>query len=146
MWGLARVISLEHPGHFGAVIDLDPGASAKESALGIWREIETRSGEDAVAYRDGRRLLPRVVRTAEPPSDPVTLHTDGSYLITGGLGGLGLEVADWMAHRGAGHIVLLSRRDFPDRSQWEQLSFENADYEHCSGKSLMQKSSGHESP
>jgi acyl transferase domain-containing protein/acyl carrier protein len=128
VWGLARVVSLEYPGHFGAVVDLDPGASPKESATSIWHEIETGTGEDAVAYRDGRRLLPRVVRTVEPPSDPLTLRMDGSYLITGGLGGLGLEVANWMAQGGAGHIVLLSRRGFPDRSQWEQLSFENTDY------------------
>ena len=129
VWGLARVISLEHPGHFGAVVDLDPGASSKESAAAIWREIETPAGEEAVAYRNGRRLLPRLVRTVEPPSEPLTLRADGSYLITGGLGGLGLEVADWMAQRGAGHIVLLSRRNFPDRSRWERLSFENTDYD-----------------
>ena len=128
VWGLARVISLEHPGHFGAVVDLDPRASSKESAAAIWREIESRAGEEAVAYRNGRRLLPRLVRTIEPPSDPLTLRVDGSYLITGGLGGLGLEVANWMAQRGAGHIVLLSRRNFPDRSRWERLNVENTDY------------------
>ncbi len=34
---------------------------------------------------------------------------DGSYLVTGGLGGLGLSVAGWLAEQGAGHLVLLGR-------------------------------------
>ena len=129
VWGLARVISLEHPGRFGAIIDLDFHSSPRESAAAIWHEIEHFAEEDAVAYRGSRRLLPRVVRAAEPQSDPLILRGDGSYLITGGLGGLGLQIADWMAARGAGHIVLLSRRDFPERSLWEQLTFENTYYE-----------------
>ena len=67
VWGLARVISLEHPGRFGAVIDLDSATSSQESATAIWREIESASGEDAMAFRNARRLLPRVVRTTQPP-------------------------------------------------------------------------------
>jgi NADPH:quinone reductase-like Zn-dependent oxidoreductase/NAD(P)-dependent dehydrogenase (short-subunit alcohol dehydrogenase family)/acyl carrier protein len=42
--------------------------------------------------------------------DPVfTPRADGSYLITGGLGGLGLSVAGHLAERGAGHVVLVGR-------------------------------------
>ena len=129
VWGLARQISLEQPGHFGAVVDLDLKTSPQESAEAIWREIENAAGESGVAYRESRRLLPRLVRAADPQSDPLVLRGDGSYLITGGLGGLGLQIADWMAGRGAGHIVLLSRRDFPERSSWGQLTFENTHYE-----------------
>jgi acyl transferase domain-containing protein/acyl carrier protein len=129
VWGLARQISLEHPGRFGAVIDLDFRSSPGESAATIWHEIEHLAEEDAVAYRGGRRLVPRVVRATEPQSDPLILRRDASYLITGGLGGLGLQIADWMARRGADHIILLSRRDFPERSHWEQLTFESTYYE-----------------
>ena len=129
VWGLARQISLEHPGRFGAIIDLDFKTSPRESAAAFWREIENAAAEDAVAFRAGRRLVPRVVRDREPQSDPLILRGDASYLITGGLGGLGLEIADWMAARGAGHIILLSRRDFPDRSLWGQFTFENTYHE-----------------
>jgi len=38
------------------------------------------------------------------------IHADGTYVLTGGLGGLGLEVAQWLAHRGARHLVLIGRR------------------------------------
>jgi myxalamid-type polyketide synthase MxaB len=39
----------------------------------------------------------------------LSLRSDGTYLITGGLGGLGLLVAQWLVERGAKHLVLLSR-------------------------------------
>jgi len=39
----------------------------------------------------------------------VVLSTDGSYLVTGGLGGLGLQVAHWLVDRGAKNLVLMGR-------------------------------------
>ena len=45
-----------------------------------------------------------------PPLAPdLQLRGDGTYLVTGGLGGLGLATAEWLAQRGAGHLVLLGR-------------------------------------
>ena len=46
-------------------------------------------------------------------SPAIPIRTGGTYLITGGLGGLGLRTARWLADRGAGHVVLTSRRE-PD--------------------------------
>ena len=40
----------------------------------------------------------------------LAIRQDGTYLITGGLGGLGLAVAEWLAERGARHLLLLGRR------------------------------------
>src|SRR6185312_15147096 len=42
---------------------------------------------------------------------PVSIDPDASYLIVGGLGGLGLLVADWLADRGARHVALMGRRE-----------------------------------
>ncbi|WP_158624963.1 type I polyketide synthase [Corallococcus terminator] len=44
-----------------------------------------------------------------PADSGVTFRRDGSYLITGGLGGLGLKLAAWLADQGAGHLVLVGR-------------------------------------
>jgi acyl carrier protein len=49
------------------------------------------------------------VQIRVPAESGVTIRADGSYLVTGGLGGLGLSVARWLAERGAGHLVLVSR-------------------------------------
>jgi epothilone polyketide synthase D len=44
-----------------------------------------------------------------PADSRFTVRQDGSYLLTGGLGGLGLRLAEWLAQRGAGHLVLVGR-------------------------------------
>ncbi|MEV0281740.1 type I polyketide synthase [Streptomyces sp. NPDC050610] len=46
-----------------------------------------------------------------PPEEIPLARPDGSYIITGGLGGLGLLITAHLAERGAGHIVLNSRRE-----------------------------------
>ena len=67
-------------------------------------------------YRGGLRRTARLVRLpanrrpAGASGDPVRIRTDRSYLVTGGLGGIGLRVAGWLADRGAGGIVLNGRR------------------------------------
>ncbi len=59
---------------------------------------------------------------SEPASDRSSIHSDvqfredATYVITGGLGGLGLLTAQWMARRGARHIALISRST-PDAAQ-----------------------------
>ncbi len=44
------------------------------------------------------------------PYVPAAIRGDGSYVVTGGLGGLGPEIADWLARRGAGGVILVARR------------------------------------
>ena len=38
------------------------------------------------------------------------IRADGTYLITGGLGGLGVSIARWMVRQGARHLVLMGRK------------------------------------
>ncbi|MFF2412319.1 SDR family NAD(P)-dependent oxidoreductase [Streptomyces sp. NPDC058092] len=47
--------------------------------------------------------------TAVLPEGPPVVHTDGAYIVTGGLRGLGLATAHWLAGQGASHIVLNGR-------------------------------------
>ena len=58
-------------------------------------------------------------QVAVEASRQTTFRSDASYLITGGLGGFGLQLARWLAARGAGHLVLLGRRgmDTPGAAQ-----------------------------
>jgi NAD(P)-dependent dehydrogenase (short-subunit alcohol dehydrogenase family)/acyl carrier protein len=64
--------------------------------------------------------LRHTAETATPEEIPARFSADASYLITGGLGGLGLYLAEWMIDCGARHLVLMSRRT-PDREIEEQL-------------------------
>ena len=55
-----------------------------------------------------------------PPTPHHSITPSPTYLITGGLGGLGLLVADWLAEQGACHLVLLGRRSLTDASSETQ--------------------------
>ena len=60
--------------------------------------------------------------SAAPSPGNLQLLPEASYLITGGLGGLGLKLAQWMSEHGAGHLILTSRRGMPNRDQWSELA------------------------
>src|SRR4029079_7245426 len=69
--------------------------------------------ETQVALRQGQRYVARLARFNMPPSpnpaSALTCHGAATYLITGGLGGLGLLVARWFIEKGAKHLVLVGR-------------------------------------
>jgi myxalamid-type polyketide synthase MxaB len=67
---------------------------------------------DAFRYMAQARHVGKVVVTGLPPSrrgSPFAIRNDSAYLITGGLGGLGLAVAGWLVEQGARHLVLVGR-------------------------------------
>ena len=49
--------------------------------------------------------------------EPLRLDTDGTYVLSGGLGGLGQEIARFMAAHGAKHILILARRTIDDEGR-----------------------------
>ncbi|MGA2604831.1 MAG: beta-ketoacyl synthase N-terminal-like domain-containing protein [Verrucomicrobiia bacterium] len=124
LWGLGRVIAQEHPTIWGGLVDLEPGASLSDAAAHqLWEEISNTEGEDQLAFREGRRYVGRLVRQrpSATPARPLRWRSDGSYLISGGLGDLGLLVARWMVEQGARRLILLGRTKLPPRSTWSSV-------------------------
>jgi acyl transferase domain-containing protein/acyl carrier protein len=110
LWGLSRVIANEQPELRAVRVDLDPEASADDCAGALWYELQSGSAEDEILFRDGARLVSRLTRrAAQPGPKPTKFRGDGTYLVTGGLGGLGLLTARWMTQRGARTLVLVGR-------------------------------------
>jgi 6-methylsalicylic acid synthase len=74
--------------------------------------------------------LPRELRYGPDEAAARTLlpKPEGTYLITGGLGALGLEVARWLAEKGACRFLLLSRRGLPPRREWATMEKEDTLY------------------
>ena len=122
MWGLGRVIGhQEFPGMWGGMVDLDLSSPETQAAL-LFEELQHPTGEDQIAFRAGERYVVRLMPSTHlTPPLPPSFHLDGSYLITGGLGTLGLLVARWMATQGARRIILMGRTQLPSRSTWHQL-------------------------
>ncbi|HYO72994.1 MAG TPA: SDR family NAD(P)-dependent oxidoreductase [Archangium sp.] len=115
LWGLGRSVALESPGRWGGLIDLGPEDGARQ----LWEELRTARDEDQVVLRGGQRYVARLVEREAPESKPVPVQAEATYLIAGGQGALGLEVARWLVRRGARHLVLTARRAMPERSQWD---------------------------
>ena len=111
LWGLGRVVAIEHQELHCTRIDLDPQADLAQDVDALWCELDPDGGEDQRALRGGTRYVPRLTRFAAAlhPSAPVEVRGDASYIIGGGLGALGLEVAQWLAAEGARHLVLAGR-------------------------------------
>lgn len=120
IWGLGRTFALEHPLSWGGLIDLDPRESVSDGAGALVAAMRASDGEDQVAWRRGRRVAARIVRASPPVPATLALDPDASYLITGGLGGLGLAVAKRLVDRGARHLVLLGRTRVPPREHWKE--------------------------
>ncbi len=114
---MAASIALEQPQVWGGLVDLD-GGDAHTAAQQLLAEVDAGidAGEDQVAWRNGVRYVARLERGSVPAPRQVTLVDDAAYLVTGGLGGLGLEVARWLVDHGARHLVLIGRRGLPPRA------------------------------
>ncbi len=109
IWGLARVIEREHPELRCSTIDVSPNAGP-EAINVISALLRADTDEDQLAVRGDRHYAARyTMREAAPECDP-PFSPEATYLITGGLGALGLEIADWMSRLGARHLALTSRR------------------------------------
>ncbi len=110
LWGLGKSLALEHPELHCRCLDVDDPAGQLEAITG---ELLTQDREDHIALRGRQHHVARLVRSQMATSDPVSLHPNRTYLITGGLGGIGLAVAQWLADQGVRHIALNGRRE-PD--------------------------------
>ncbi|GAB2589448.1 hypothetical protein GCM10027168_22970 [Streptomyces capparidis] len=130
VWGLGRVIALEHPERWGGAVDLDPacGDPAHEAAR-LADALLTTGDEDQQALRGERRLVCRLVPhrpdRRELRAAP-RVREDGTYLITGAFGGIGTALARWLARHGAGRLVLLGRTALPDHATWDSPDLPDA--------------------
>ena len=114
LWGMGKVISLEHPELWGGLVDLDDRLSDSRFDMLI-DEIEGRANHDQIAFRNGgKRYEARLKNIKHPPAETkISVDADSSYLITGAFGSLGLLLAQWLVNEGARHLILLGRSD-PD--------------------------------
>ncbi|MFD8385635.1 SDR family NAD(P)-dependent oxidoreductase [Streptomyces sp. NPDC059679] len=119
-------INREMSGVSCRIVDIHPSPALPEhvSADQLLAEIHTRTDETQVAWRGCKRWtwahekLPSTVR----PDKPAVLTERGVYLITGGLGGIGLIVAHYLARVVGARLVLVGRSPFPERSAWEDIA------------------------
>ncbi|MCB1852751.1 MAG: SDR family NAD(P)-dependent oxidoreductase, partial [Gammaproteobacteria bacterium] len=137
--GPLRVIPAEFPNVICRSIDFKLAANTDNGGDKIvdWllAELSASHSEPMVAYRNGCRWTPSHVQVRiEEASDSSPLLTEnGVYLITGGLGGVGLALADFLAGIGSARLALLTRRELPPREQWDEWLAGHQDGDRVSG-------------
>jgi NAD(P)-dependent dehydrogenase (short-subunit alcohol dehydrogenase family)/acyl carrier protein len=136
LWGLGRSIALEHPELWGGLIDLSAECRDDIGAAHVLDQVCAAQGEEEAAFRHGDRYVPRLAHASTVRGGAPMLHRNGAYLLTGGMGVLGLKLARWLAQGGAGHVILLGRTPFPERSAWSALPSGSA--EHATATALQE--------
>jgi phthiocerol/phenolphthiocerol synthesis type-I polyketide synthase D len=117
--GLIRVLAYEHPDLRTTLVDLH---ASDDAVAALTAEIESPRNDDLIAWRGKARYVERLARATlgARERDPV-VRSDGSYIVTGGLGGVGMVVARWLVDSGAARVVLNGRSD-PSESQRTNLA------------------------
>ncbi|MGW6412653.1 type I polyketide synthase [Streptomyces vinaceus] len=119
LWGAGRVIANEHPELWGATIDAETADTGQDIAPALLRILHTAPSEDLLSLTGSEIQAPRLTPAEPAPGrTPLTCRPQGTYLITGGLGSLGLEAARWLTAHGARRLVLAGRTPLRPREQW----------------------------
>ncbi|MHC5725053.1 MAG: type I polyketide synthase, partial [Nostoc sp.] len=124
--GPIKVISQEYSNISCRSIDVilpSPGSRQEEKLVEkLLTELTVSNSDKVIAYRGLNRWVQSFepVRFDEVKVETPRLREGGVYLITGGLGGIGLAIAEYLARTVQAKLLLLGRSAFPNRDEWEQ--------------------------
>jgi acyl transferase domain-containing protein/acyl carrier protein len=142
--GALRVIPKEYPNIYCRCIDIvPPHPGTREEKLLVNQliaEVSTHSHDTNInqlaAYRRNHRWIPTIKPTLSTSiNDPNRrLKEKGVYLVTGGLGGIGMTLADELARRFQARLILIGRSFFPEPEEWDQWIADHGELDPVSRK------------
>lgn len=128
--GFIRNLGAEYQHIIARTIDIDSYHSIEE-VEGIIKEEWTQEhpyGE--VCYRSNTKYLPKMSRLQKNDVDRVVqIDTNKVYMVTGGTGGLGAEVARYLVQHGAQKLILTGRQSLPEEREWKTLTKDHDHYD-----------------
>jgi len=115
--GPCMVIGQEYPNVRVRSIDLDPAGEPARDAAHVLAEILNPDASLLVAHRNGQRWVRAYERVTADVSSAkaATLREGGVYLITGGLGKIGVAISEYLAATYRAKLVLVGRAELPGR-------------------------------
>lgn len=126
LYGFGKVIGDEHHNFECVALDVDETFSAEH----FNEFINCKYDRYQIAFREGRwytQELNGVPLENEESDQAVEINENGVYIITGGMGGIGLEFADYLSSKNKVNIILINRSKFPQRDMWNSIIRENTD-------------------
>ena len=136
--GLANAIDRECENITTRCIDIDEKVTLEQ----VMAEIKSAKQYRQAAYRDRRRYCERLIpiEIEEIEDDRIEIKDTGVYLITGGTGGIGLEIGKYLAGQKPGvHIALVNRSPMPERLHWEKILEDHEDKRTCNKIKAVQE-------
>ena len=125
--GPCKVIGFEYPSFTCRNVDIvvpEPGSREADALINhLLGELTVEPTENVVALRGDRRWVQTFesLKLAEQPGQTPGLRMGGVYLIAGGLGGLGLAMAEYLGRTVLAKLVLVGRSGLPDRGEWSTI-------------------------
>ena len=126
--GPSRCISREFKSISAKFVDIDAVLTNElELAQNLISETNFRCDDTVIAYRKGNRWAETFDKTYydKVPDSDLLYKEEGTYLILGGTGGLGVEFAKHIANNVKANIILTYRTPLPERSEWSKFIAEN---------------------
>lgn len=127
LWGMAKTIRQEHPELNCRTIDIDSIWNNTAAKLLTDAVLGAEELEAEIAFRDRTQYVPRLTRLQldSRVDRESVIQAEATYLITGGIGGIGLVVAEWLISQGATSIALLARKQVSQEVQSKLNEFED---------------------
>lgn len=129
LFGFGKAIGQENQNLRCRSIDVDHLTSADR----LIAEIQASATTYQVAYRANQRYVEelRKVKLDQVEAAEVEIRDTGVYLITGGTGGIGLEMCKYLAEKCKVNIALLNRSALPERAEWGEILAKAEDARLC---------------
>lgn len=135
LWGFSKVLSIEYATMYGGIIDIDEESMSGDASL-LVEEMKGGCVEEVCIKNGNKRYVSKLMKHTEYMKNkkeqlkPITVSENGTYLITGGTGTLGLVYANCLIEKGAKKLVLMSRRAPKDNvveqmNQWKEMGVES---------------------
>jgi len=118
--GLIKTLPRELPWLDCCHMDFVAGTATPRLVL---QEVLQPEREREVAYRKGDRFILRLepANLLEQSTQPLPFKPGGMYLLSGGLGGIGTEIARYLLQTYQARLLLLGRTPLPDRRDWSAM-------------------------
>gem|GEM_PF-508167 len=129
LFGITKVIGQEYANMKCRCIDIDNYTDADT----IISEVKEKVQSDRVAFREGTRYIEefREVDIHKLETKNIKIKDEGLYVITGGTGGIGLEVAKYLASKNSVKLALINRSAFPNRNEWDEILLSKENVKLC---------------
>jgi malonyl CoA-acyl carrier protein transacylase/acyl carrier protein len=123
--GPVKVIGHEYDNINCCLIDLvlpEPGSTEEQLLVNqLLEEFKIKIQDKVIAYRNNHRWVQTVepVELQKPVTPGAGLREKGVYLVTGGVGGMGLSLAEHLARSVKAKLILTARSTFPAQEDWD---------------------------